>query len=126
MKWSALRQIVLKSASRQIGLSLHSQIHRYSSNLILHLPGIVKRNRSYFQHIPLHALSLNLFASQTTQPWDGRLFAGCELASQICWLASCGISHKGIISDCPELTEEDIRACLAYRDDRREGSRSDS
>ena len=29
------------------------------------------------------------------------------------WLAA-GMSHQEILSDYPELTEEDIRACLAY------------
>lgn len=29
------------------------------------------------------------------------------------WLA-CGMTHDEIIEDFPELTEEDIRACLAY------------
>ena len=29
------------------------------------------------------------------------------------WLAS-GMSHEQILADFPELTEEDIRACLAY------------
>ena len=33
------------------------------------------------------------------------------------WLAS-GMSHKDILDDYPELTEEDIRACLAYAADR--------
>ena len=33
------------------------------------------------------------------------------------WLAS-GMSHDQILSDYPELTEEDIRACLAYAADR--------
>jgi uncharacterized protein (DUF433 family) len=33
------------------------------------------------------------------------------------WLAS-GMSHAEIISDYPELTEADIRACLAYAADR--------
>jgi uncharacterized protein (DUF433 family) len=33
------------------------------------------------------------------------------------WLAA-GMSHEQIISDYPELTEEDIRACLAYAADR--------
>ena len=33
------------------------------------------------------------------------------------WLA-VGISHAEIIEDYPELTEEDIRACLAYAADR--------
>ena len=33
------------------------------------------------------------------------------------WLAA-GMSHEQIISDFPELTEEDIRACLAYAADR--------
>jgi uncharacterized protein (DUF433 family) len=33
------------------------------------------------------------------------------------WLAA-GMSHGDILSDYPELTEEDIRACLAYAADR--------
>jgi uncharacterized protein (DUF433 family) len=33
------------------------------------------------------------------------------------WLAA-GLSHEQIISDFPELTEGDIRACLAYAADR--------
>ena len=33
------------------------------------------------------------------------------------WLAA-GMSHEAIIADYPELTEEDIRACLAYAADR--------
>jgi uncharacterized protein (DUF433 family) len=33
------------------------------------------------------------------------------------WLAA-GMSHQEIIEDYPELTEEDIRACLAYAADR--------
>ena len=33
------------------------------------------------------------------------------------WLAS-GMSRQEILSDFPELTEEDIRACLAYAADR--------
>jgi uncharacterized protein (DUF433 family) len=33
------------------------------------------------------------------------------------WLAA-GMSHQQIIVDYPELTEEDIRACLAYAADR--------
>ena len=33
------------------------------------------------------------------------------------WLAA-GMTHEEIISDYPELTEEDIRACLAYAADR--------
>jgi uncharacterized protein (DUF433 family) len=33
------------------------------------------------------------------------------------WLAA-GMSHQQIISDYPELTEDDIRACLAYAADR--------
>ena len=33
------------------------------------------------------------------------------------WLAA-GMSHEQIISDFPELTEEDIRACLAFAADR--------
>ncbi len=33
------------------------------------------------------------------------------------WLAS-GMTHKEILSDFPELTEDDIRACLAYASDR--------
>jgi uncharacterized protein (DUF433 family) len=33
------------------------------------------------------------------------------------WLAA-GLSHEQILADCPELTEDDIRACLAYAADR--------
>ena len=33
------------------------------------------------------------------------------------WLAA-GMSHEAIIADYPELTEDDIRACLAYAADR--------
>ena len=33
------------------------------------------------------------------------------------WLAA-GMSHENILSDYPELTEQDIRACLAYAADR--------
>jgi len=33
------------------------------------------------------------------------------------WLAT-GMTHEEILSDYPELTEEDIRACLAYAADR--------
>ena len=33
------------------------------------------------------------------------------------WLAA-GMTHQAIIADYPELTEEDILACLAYAADR--------
>lgn len=33
------------------------------------------------------------------------------------WLAS-GMSHSEILDDFPELTEEDIRACLEFAADR--------
>ncbi|HEU6449558.1 MAG TPA: DUF433 domain-containing protein [Verrucomicrobiae bacterium] len=33
------------------------------------------------------------------------------------WLAA-GMSHQEILADYPELTEEDIRACLAFAADR--------
>jgi len=33
------------------------------------------------------------------------------------WLAA-GMSHEEIMGDYPELTEKDIRACLAYAADR--------
>ena len=33
------------------------------------------------------------------------------------WLAS-GMTHEEILSDYPELTEEDIRACLAFAAER--------
>jgi uncharacterized protein (DUF433 family) len=33
------------------------------------------------------------------------------------WLAA-GMTHEEILSDYPEITEEDIRACLAYAADR--------
>ncbi|HEY7297134.1 MAG TPA: DUF433 domain-containing protein [Xanthobacteraceae bacterium] len=39
------------------------------------------------------------------------------VADVLGWLAA-GMSHAEIISDYPELTEEDIRACLAYAADR--------
>ena len=39
------------------------------------------------------------------------------------WLAA-GMTHEEIISDYPELTEDDIRACLAYRGESSQ-SRSD-
>lgn len=36
------------------------------------------------------------------------------------WLAA-GMTHQEILSDYPELTEEDIRACLSYAADRERG-----
>ena len=39
------------------------------------------------------------------------------VADVLGWLAS-GMSHETIISDYPELTEDDIRACLVYAADR--------
>jgi uncharacterized protein (DUF433 family) len=39
------------------------------------------------------------------------------VADVLGWLAA-GMSHEQIISDFPELTEEDIRACLGYAADR--------
>lgn len=39
------------------------------------------------------------------------------VADVLGWLAS-GMTHAEIISDFPELTEDDIRACLAYAADR--------
>jgi uncharacterized protein (DUF433 family) len=39
------------------------------------------------------------------------------VADVLGWLAT-GMSHREIISDYPELTDEDIRACLAYAADR--------
>jgi uncharacterized protein (DUF433 family) len=39
------------------------------------------------------------------------------VADVLGWLAA-GMSHEDILSDYPELTEEDIRACLAYAADR--------
>jgi len=39
------------------------------------------------------------------------------VADVLGWLAA-GMSHEQIIADYPELTEEDIRACLAYAADR--------
>jgi uncharacterized protein (DUF433 family) len=35
------------------------------------------------------------------------------VADVLGWLAA-GMTHEEILSDYPELTEEDIRACLAY------------
>jgi uncharacterized protein (DUF433 family) len=39
------------------------------------------------------------------------------VADVLGWL-SAGMSHEEIRQDYPELTEEDIRACLAYAADR--------
>jgi uncharacterized protein (DUF433 family) len=39
------------------------------------------------------------------------------VADVLGWLAA-GMSHEQILADFPELTEEDIRACLAYAADR--------
>ena len=39
------------------------------------------------------------------------------VADVLGWLAS-GMSHEEIKSDFPEITEADIRACLAYAADR--------
>jgi uncharacterized protein (DUF433 family) len=39
------------------------------------------------------------------------------VADVLGWLAA-GLSHQDIRADYPELTEEDIRACLAYAADR--------
>ena len=39
------------------------------------------------------------------------------VADVLGWLAA-GMTHEEIISDYPELTEEYIRACLAYAADR--------
>jgi uncharacterized protein (DUF433 family) len=39
------------------------------------------------------------------------------VADVLGWLAA-GMTHEEIVSDYPELTEADIRACLAYAADR--------
>lgn len=39
------------------------------------------------------------------------------VADVLGWLAA-GMSHAEILADYPELTENDIRACLAYAADR--------
>jgi uncharacterized protein (DUF433 family) len=39
------------------------------------------------------------------------------VADVLVWLAS-GMSHQEILRDFPELTEADIRACLAYAAER--------
>jgi uncharacterized protein (DUF433 family) len=39
------------------------------------------------------------------------------VADVLAWLA-VGQTHEQIIADFPELTEDDIRACLAYAADR--------
>ena len=41
------------------------------------------------------------------------------------WLAA-GMSHEEILSDYPELTEDDIRACLAFAADRERRASSTS
>jgi uncharacterized protein (DUF433 family) len=42
---------------------------------------------------------------------------GIAVADVLGWLAA-GMSHNDIRADYPELTEDDIRACLAYAADR--------
>jgi uncharacterized protein (DUF433 family) len=42
------------------------------------------------------------------------------VADVLGWLA-VGMTHEDILSDYPELTEEDIRACLSYAADRERG-----
>jgi uncharacterized protein (DUF433 family) len=42
------------------------------------------------------------------------------VADVLGWLAA-GMTHQEILSDYPELTEEDIRACLLYAADRERG-----
>lgn len=39
------------------------------------------------------------------------------VADVLGWLAA-GMTHEEILSDYPELTDDDIRACLAYAADR--------
>lgn len=39
------------------------------------------------------------------------------VADVLGWLAA-GMSHENIVAEYPELTEDDIRACLAYAADR--------
>jgi uncharacterized protein (DUF433 family) len=39
------------------------------------------------------------------------------VADVLGWLAA-GLTHEQIVDDFPELTEDDIRACLAYAADR--------
>lgn len=42
------------------------------------------------------------------------------VADVLGWL-SVGMTHEDIVADYPELTEDDIRACLAYAADRERG-----
>lgn len=42
------------------------------------------------------------------------------VADVLGWLA-VGMTHEEVLSDYPELTEEDIRACLSYAADRERG-----
>ena len=39
------------------------------------------------------------------------------------WLAA-GMSHAEILDDCPDLTEEDIRACLEFSNDEQQYNKS--
>jgi uncharacterized protein (DUF433 family) len=39
------------------------------------------------------------------------------VADVLGWLAA-GMTHEEILADYPELTEDDLRACLAYAADR--------
>jgi len=40
-----------------------------------------------------------------------------SVANLLGWLAA-GMSHQQILADYPELTDDDIRACLGYAADR--------
>ena len=42
------------------------------------------------------------------------------VADVLGWLAA-GMTHEGILSDYPKLTEEEIRTCLTYAADRERG-----
>ncbi len=42
------------------------------------------------------------------------------VADVLGWLAA-GLSHEDVLSDHPDLTEDDIRACLAHVADRERG-----
>jgi len=43
------------------------------------------------------------------------------VADVLGWLAA-GMTHEQIVSDYPELSEDDIRACLAFAADRERGT----
>ena len=70
---------------------------------------------SYYQHMNYQDIITIEPGKRGGKPCDRglRITVGDVLG----WLAA-GMSHQEILDDYPELTEQDIRACLAYAADR--------